>query len=142
MASVAAKKLLTITLELPAVTYPRKVYFPEGAHSIVLVHTTNGPLWTLLEDKQTPYLDDAALAAGFGLTQTAYLRSEIYDPAYFDIPVSLCYDYIRLQMRLDMIYDSGLPVYRHLSRLAVLHCQMEAVRNEMSRHIAAKLAAL
>lgn len=137
-----ASKPLTITLELPAVVYPRKVYFPEGAHSIVLVHTTNGPLWTLLEDKQIPYLDDASLTTAFGLTQTTYLRSEIYAPVYFGIPIALCYDYIRLQMRLDAIYDSGPPIYRHLNRLAVLHCQMEAVRGQMSRHIAAKLATL
>lgn len=138
----AIKKPLTITLELPPVTYPRKVLFPEGAHSIVLVYTKAGSLWTLLEDKQIPYLDEAALASAFGLTKTAYLRSEIYAPDYFGIPIALCYDYIRLQMRLDMLYENKALVYRHLNRLALLHCQIAAVRDEMSRHIAAKLATL
>ena len=136
MTAAAAR---VITLELPAVAYPRKVYFPEGSHSILLVHTKTGPLWTLLEDKQIPYLNDEALAAGFGVTPAAYVRSEIYAPEYFGITPSQCFEYMRIWMRLDAIYDSGLPVFRHLNRLALLHSQMEAVRNQMSRQIGAKL---
>jgi hypothetical protein len=130
----------TITLELPAVAYPRKVYFPEGAHSVLLIHTTEGLLWTLVEDKQIPYLDDDALARSFA-TKATYLKSEIYAPDYFHIPLPLCFSYLRIQMRISTLYDSGPPVYRHLNRLAMLHCQLELVRAEIAEYIEAKLAA-
>jgi hypothetical protein len=129
----------TITLELPAVAYPRKVYFPEGAHSIVLIYTKQGLLWTLVEDKQIPYLDDDALAHAFA-TRATYIRSEIYAPDYFGIPLSLCFSYIRTQMHIDKLHASGKPIFRYLGRLAMLHCQQELVQTEIMKYIEAKLA--
>ncbi len=127
-----------LTLELPAVAYPRKVYFPEGAHSVLVLYTKKEVLWTLVEDKQVPYLDDAAIARAFprGLS---YVRSEVYAPGYFGLDARDCFEFLRVQLRLDELY-SNRTMYRQLRKIAALQCQMDAIRASIAVHIAAKLS--
>ena len=119
----------TLELELPKVAYPRKVLFPEGAHSILLLHTSKGSLWTLVEDKQLPFLHEPHLAKG--LPRGLHLLSaEVYAPAYFGITPSLCYNYLSLELRLSAVYSSG-KMYGELSKLAVLQCKMDLLRAQI-----------
>jgi hypothetical protein len=119
----------TVTLELPRVAYPRKVYFPEGAHSILILYGPTQTSWTLVEDKQVPHLDDALLSRSVGYP----VRSAIYAPAYFGITPRQCYEFIRIQLHLASLTSSPVTAafYKNLTKAAILRAQMDAIRIEM-----------
>jgi hypothetical protein len=127
-----------ITLELPVVAYPRKVYFPEGAHSVLVLYTSAGILWTLVEDKQVHFLDDAAIAKAFP-KGVRYTHSEVYVPSYFGIDSRDCFEFLRIQLRLSELYGSRV-VYRHLQKVAALQCQMDLLRAIIAERIADRLS--
>lgn len=128
----------TLELELPKVAYPRKVLFPEGAHSILLLQTSKGLLWTLVEDAQLPYINEKQL--GKGLPRGVHLLSaHVYAPAYFGITPSTCFAYLSLQLRLSALYSSD-RLYKELSKVAVLQCKMDLLRAEIATTIETTLA--
>lgn len=124
--------MATCTLELPRVAYPRKVYFPEGAHSVLIVYGPTETFWTLVEDKQVPCLDDAAVSKSLGYR----VHTAIYDPGYFNITTDQCYEFLRVQTHLAALSTkTGAAFYKNLHRAAILRCQMDAIRVEMGRLI-------
>ena len=127
-----------LELELPKVAYPRKVLFPEGAHSVLLLHTSKGMLWTLVEDTQLPYLNEKQLAKG--LPRGVHLLSaEVCAPAYFNITPSMCFQYLSLQLRLSTLYSSD-RLYKELSKVAMLQCKMDLLRTQIAKEIADTLS--
>lgn len=120
-----------VTLELPRVAYPRKVYFPEGAHSVLIVYGPTHTFWTLVEDKQVPYLDDAAIGKSLGYP----VHTAIYSPDYFGITTAQCYEFLRIQLHLAALNASPALFYKNLTKAAILRAQMDALRAQMNERI-------
>ena len=87
-------------LELPNVNYPRKIFFPAGHHSIVLVRTRTGLKWTLIEDASIPYINTPLLRLILDCDESDKGCVEIHAPEDLDIPIALCYRYIVFEERI------------------------------------------
>ena len=88
-------------LELPGVEYPRKIYFPAGRHSFVVMRTSSGVKWALIEDASLPRIDTPLLRLVLDCEKDDRGVFEVFPPEGLGIPLSLCYRYVAFEERIS-----------------------------------------
>ena len=88
-------------LELPGVDYPRKIYFPAGRHSIVLMRTRVGIKWALVEDTSLPHIEPPLLRLILDCDREDAGVYEVFPPEALGISMNLCYGYISFEQRIS-----------------------------------------
>lgn len=88
-------------LELPGVEYPRKIYFPAGRHSFVVMRTGSGVKWALVENASLPHIEPPLLRLILDCEKEDVGVFEVFPPEGLGVPLSLCYRYIAFEERIS-----------------------------------------
>lgn len=135
-------------LELPGVEYPRKLRFPTGRHSLVLVRTkrssgesglTTGIKWALVEDASLPRIESSLLRLILGCEKDDIGVIEVFPLETIGIPPSLVYRHIAFEEKISRYVKKNVYNY---SVVRTLNERLEETHQAIDAYIALYLPAV
>jgi hypothetical protein len=127
-------------LELPGVEYPRKLLFPAGRHSLVLVRTKPtlagtkpGIKWAFVEDASLPRIESSLLRLILGCEKDDVGVIEVFPLETIGIPSHLVYRYIAFEEKISRYVRKN--IYNYFVVMA-LNERLEETQRAIDAHIA------
>jgi hypothetical protein len=125
-----------VLLELPGVEYPRKLLFPAGHHSLVLVRTKRGIKWALIEDASLPHMDTHLLRLILGCEKDEVGVMEVFPPEGIGLSSHLVYRYIAYEEKIARYMRT--ETYNHFVVMKLTE-RLEETRDAIDSHLATHL---
>ena len=132
-------------IELPGVEYPRKLLFPAGRHSLVLVRTKpsstlagtkSGIKWALVEDASLPRIESSLLRLILGCEKDEVGVIEVYPLEAVGIPPYLVYRYIAFEEKIARYLRKD--TYNHFV-VMTLNDRLDETHQLIDAHLATHL---